>query len=263
MESFSRVAFEKDLIRALGIEGGEASEEYFRAFLQRYFGPERAVELRAIVSEDMKFFRSLDPASSGYTEMQILSVRRGMAAITAHRLFQEILGRDSGLLYDIEIIAKYVQKDTNVEIHPSAKIGVPFAMDHGHGTVIGATAEIGSRAFIYHGVTLGASKYRSNTQRRHPRVGDDAYFGNGSQVLGPCVLENDVHIACDVDVRDCCLSSGVRIALGVRVAGVVVPPGVQILGFDQANIRRYAARRPESEAIEWLEFEKFRPEDYS
>ena len=262
MEPFSRVAFEKDLVRALGIEGGEASEEYLKAFLQRYFGVERAAALRTTISEDMRFFRSLDPASTSYTEMQILTVRRGMAAITAHRLFQELLARDADLLYDVEVIAKYVQKDTNVEIHPAARIGVPFAIDHGHGTVIGATAEVGSRTFIYHGVTLGASRHRSKTQRRHPRVGNDAYFGNGSQILGPCILEDSVHVACDVDVRDSFLSKGVSIALGVRVASVIVPADYRIFGFDQADLTRYAVSRPGGKGIEWAEFERFVPEEY-
>lgn len=262
MENFSKVAFEKDLVRALGIEGGDATEDYLLAFLRKYFGEEQARKIRETVSQDLNFFRTLDPASANYTEMQILSVRRGMAAITAQRIFHQILSENPRLLYDIEVIAKYVQKDTNVEIHPSAKIGVPFAIDHGHSTVIGATAELGKRAFIYHGVTLGASKERSKTQRRHPRVGDDAYFGNGSQVLGPVIMENDVHLSCGVVVRDCYLGKGVRIALGVRVAEVIVPENILIVGSDNVNLRRYATKDKSSGKIDWHEFETFVPSNY-
>ena len=261
MDHFSRATFERDLVRALGIDGGEASEDALIGFLLRSFSQEESAALRATISQDLQFFRSLDPASSNYSEMQILSIRRGMAAIAAHRIFERVLAKDPSRLFDVEIIAKYVQKDTNVEIHPSAKIGVPFAIDHGHSTVIGATTLIGRRAFIYHGVTLGASRYRSRTDRRHPRLGDDVYLGNGSQVLGPCVLEDEIHIACDVHARDCYLSKGVHLAFGVRLAGVVVPQGAQVVGFDQVSLQRYAVR-DSSGAVEWVDFPRFVSTDY-
>ena len=167
---------------------------------------------------------------------------------------------DPGRLYDVEVIAKYVQKDTNVEIHPAARIGAPFAVDHGHGTVIGATTVIGSRTFIYHGVTLGVSKKRSKTQRRHPLIGNDVFLGNGSQILGPCLVQDRVRLASSVLVRDCLLETDVSLAMGIRAAGVQVPKGTRILAADPENLRRYFVLNSELKRPAWLEFAAFDPE---
>ncbi|GAB4314729.1 MAG: hypothetical protein Kow0059_06660 [Candidatus Sumerlaeia bacterium] len=249
--------FEIDLSSALALDGGEVNDSKLRAFLLHYFGSERGAVVRAQISEDLLFFRDNDPASTNYTEAQILSVRRGMAAIAAHRIFAETLRQAPELLYDIEVVAKYVQKDTNVEIHPSAQIGVPFAIDHGHGTVIGATARIGRRTFIYHGVTLGATGKRSRADRRHPIVGDNVFFGNGSQVLGPSIIENDVSLASGVLIRDSYVCSGVKISLNVRIAGVVVPRGARIFGSRPDDLTTYFAQFDDMKQAEWVELERY------
>lgn len=149
--------FEYDLLAALGMANGGVTEDGLARFLDTYFSPDMAARLRATIGRDMAFFRQWDPASAEYTDLQILSVRRGMAAIASHRVFEVVLAHHPDMLYNIEIIAKGVQKNTNVEIHPYAHIGVPFGIDHGHGTVIGATSVVGEEVFIYHGVTLGAT----------------------------------------------------------------------------------------------------------
>lgn len=249
--------FEDDILEALALDGGEVFDDKLHFFLRRYFGPEAWRGVCAQIREDLAFFREMDPASIVYTEPQILSIRRGMAAVAAHRVFSAILKTAPELLYDIEVIAKYVQKDTNVEIHPSATIGVPFAIDHGHGTVIGATALIGKRTFIYHGVTLGATGKRSRTDRRHPAVGDRVFFGNGSQVLGPSILENDITVASGSIVMDSHVKSGVKIGVRVRVSGVVVPQGARVLAQSLENTRLYwSVLQGESEP-RWVEFAKF------
>ena len=258
MKNLSRDLFESDLIQALAIDGGEVSEANLSAFLGEYFGEEQGSLIRSDISEDLKFFRSLDPASTEYSEAQILSVRRGMAAVAAHRIFSAMLGKDLKRIYDLEVVAKYLQKDTNVEIHPAAQIGVPFAIDHGHGTVIGATTRIGCCAFIYHGVTLGASKRRSRAGRRHPLIGDNGFFGNGSQVLGPSIIGDDVRLACSVHVRDCLVEAGAQIAMDIRLAGVRVPPHALVLGYDQEQLQRYLLRRGDG-SPQWEQLETFDP----
>ncbi|NLF24231.1 MAG: hypothetical protein GX589_01045 [Deltaproteobacteria bacterium] len=258
MKNLRRDLFETDMVGALAIDGGEVAESNLSVFLLEYLGEELAGRVRAEISEDLRFFRSLDPASTEYSEVQILSVRRGMAAVAAHRIFAALLA-EGGNLYDLEVVAKYVQKDTNVEIHPGAQIGVPFAIDHGHGTVIGATTRIGKRNFIYHGVTLGASKRFTRVGRRHPLVGDNVFFGNGSQVLGPSIIADDVKLACSVRVRDCEIGAGVHIAMDVRLAGVKVPAGVQVLGYDQEKLNRYLVRSSDNQdsAVEWRDLDAF------
>ncbi len=72
---------------------------------------------------------------------------------------------------------------TGVEIHPAARIGSEFFIDHGAGVVIGETAEIGDRVTLYQGVTLGGTGFARG--KRHPTVGDDVTIGSGAKLLGP------------------------------------------------------------------------------
>lgn len=250
-------AFERDFVEALALDGGEVFADVLERFLRIYFGADTASRLMADIEADMDFFRGEDPASASYTASQILSIRRGMVAIAAHRLFNFILKLFPELLYEIEVIAKYVQKDTNVEIHPSAEIGVPFGMDHGHGTVIGATSIIGKRVFIYHGVTLGATGKRSRTQRRHPSVGNDVFFGNGSQVLGPAILGNGVRMASGVIVKECRIEDGVRISPNVHMSTVNVPPRTHIFAANPEDHYRYWVQLDGEKEPRWVRFERF------
>ena len=82
---------------------------------------------------------------------------------------------------------------TGIEIHPGAKIGNGFFMDHAMGIVIGETAEIGNNVTIYHGVTLGGimPAFKSDEQRgikRHPTLEDGVIIGSGAQILGPIIV---------------------------------------------------------------------------
>jgi len=72
---------------------------------------------------------------------------------------------------------------TGIEIHPGAKIGKGFFIDHGMGVVIGETAEIGENCTLYHQVTLGGTSWAK--EKRHPTLGNDVIIGSGAKVLGP------------------------------------------------------------------------------
>ena len=79
---------------------------------------------------------------------------------------------------------------TGIEIHPAAKIGHNFFMDHGLGIVIGETAEVGENVTIYQGVTLGGvmpsiESDAQRNQKRHPTIGNHVIIGSGAQILGP------------------------------------------------------------------------------
>lgn len=81
---------------------------------------------------------------------------------------------------------------TGIEIHPGAKIGKGFFIDHGMGVVIGETAEIGDNCTLYHGVTLGGTSWAK--EKRHPTLGDNVVIGSGAKVLGPFKVGNDSKI---------------------------------------------------------------------
>jgi len=81
---------------------------------------------------------------------------------------------------------------TGIEIHPGARIGRRFFIDHGMGVVIGETAEIGDDCTLYHGVTLGGTSWRKG--KRHPTLGNDVVIGAGAKVLGPITISSGVRI---------------------------------------------------------------------
>lgn len=81
---------------------------------------------------------------------------------------------------------------TGIEIHPGAKIGRRFFIDHGMGVVIGETAEIGDDCTLYHGVTLGGTTWQKG--KRHPTLLDNVVVGAGAKVLGPIVVGSGVRI---------------------------------------------------------------------
>ncbi|MEM9443969.1 MAG: hypothetical protein AAGA18_01330 [Verrucomicrobiota bacterium] len=251
------ISLEQELINVLGLDGGEVTAEKFHSFLYRYFQPEVSESITKNILKDLSFFIEHDPASNEYTEFQVLSVRRGMAAIATHRIFQALLELDPNHLYEIELIAKHVQKDTNVEIHPLAKIASPFAMDHGHSTVIGATSQIEPRVFMYHSVTLGASNLAAKSGRRHPKVGQNVFFGNGSQVLGPSIIGEYTYLAAGVIVRDSLINPHVHISMRVRVAGVVIPSYTKVLGEHPEDRSRYWVQAENDDEPKWVSFQKF------
>jgi len=97
-------------------------------------------------------------------------------------------------LYLIARAVSYIGRIiTGIEIHPAAKIGSRFFIDHGMGVVIGETAEIGNNVTIYHGVTLGGispseDSANQKDKKRHPTLKDNVVIGSGAQILGPIII---------------------------------------------------------------------------
>ncbi|HIC87132.1 MAG TPA: serine O-acetyltransferase, partial [Aquificae bacterium] len=90
---------------------------------------------------------------------------------------------------------------TGIEIHPGAKIGKRFFIDHGMGVVIGETTEIGDDVIIYHQVTLGGVSTKKG--KRHPTIGNNVVIGAGAKVLGPIKIGNNVKIGANsVVIKD-------------------------------------------------------------
>jgi len=140
--------------------------------------------LRRVVGEvscDVASARDRDPAARGVGTIEILTSWAGVQALLAHRV--------AHALYEAQVplaprtIAFASRAVTGVEIHPAARIGQEFFIDHGSGVVIGETAEIGSRVTLYQGVTLGGTGFARG--KRHPTVGDDVTVGSGAKLLGP------------------------------------------------------------------------------
>ena len=95
-------------------------------------------------------------------------------------------------------IAYVTRVVTGVEIHPAAKIGGDFFIDHGSGVVIGETAEIGERVTLYQGVTLGGTGFQRG--KRHPTLGDNVTVGSGAKLLGPIAVGDGAKIGANTVV---------------------------------------------------------------
>ncbi len=249
--------FGMELFQTLSPGQGYFDEEQWHLFLNKYFDKPSSENIHRAVCEDLNFFRSNDPASQQYYIAKILSIRRGMIAIVAHRIFQEILRIDDSkpVLFELEVLAKTIQARTNIEIHPQAKLGPWFAIDHGHGTVVGATTETGKNVFIYHGVTLGATGKVTTDGRRHPRIGNDIFLGNGVQVLGPSIVGDGVSIGSESMVIDAVIESNVRISPGVLISRVKVPSRYHIFGFDPME-QKFIGRKSGGKSKEIFELEE-------
>ena len=120
---------------------------------------------------------------------------------------------------------------TGIEIHPGAKIGRRVVIDHGHGIVIGETAEVGDDVMIYQGVTLGGTG--KDIGKRHPTVESGVMIGAGAKVLGPITIGKNAKIAAGAvvvkDVEPNCTVVGVP-------GEIVRIDGERVDDLDQINI---------------------------
>ncbi len=146
---------------------------------------------------DLKVPVERDPAAKGY--LDVLLSYPGFHAVTAHRFIHEI--DKLGIPLVPRMLSNIVRFATGIEIHPAAKIGKRFFIDHGMGVLIGATAEIGDDVTLYKGVTLGGTSLGHG--KRHPTIGNDVVIGTNASVLGAITIGDGSRIgAGSVVVRD-------------------------------------------------------------
>lgn len=131
------------------------------------------------VKEDIEIVFERDPAARSKAE--VILCYPGLHAVWLHRIAHKFWKRGDHLL--ARFISHINRFLTNVEIHPGAKIGKGFFIDHGSGVVIGETSEIGDNVTIYQGVVLGGVSLEKT--KRHPTIEDDVVIGAGAILLGP------------------------------------------------------------------------------
>lgn len=130
------------------------------------------------ITEDLDNALSHDPAARN--RLEIALAYPGVHAVWGHRISHFLWNHGFKLIARIH--SNFVRSATGIEIHPGAKIGRRFFIDHGMGVVIGATAVIGDDVMLYHDVTLGARGIEHG--KRHPTVGNNVIIGAGARVLG-------------------------------------------------------------------------------
>jgi serine O-acetyltransferase len=132
--------------------------------------------------KDIEAVFTRDPAAR--SRLEILTAYPGLHAIWFYRMAHWLWNHD--LLWLGRLVSHLGRMLSGIEIHPGAKIGPGFFIDHGMGVVIGETAEIGANATLYHGVTLGGTSW--NKGKRHPTLEDDVVVGAGAKILGPITI---------------------------------------------------------------------------
>ncbi len=179
--------------------------------------------------EDVAVVFERDPAARSWWE--VVTLYPGLHAVWAHRLAHRLWRR--GWHWPARALAHLARWFTGIEIHPGARIGRRFFIDHGMGVVIGETAEIGDDCTLYHGVTLGGTSWEKG--KRHPTLGRDVVVGAGAKILGPVTIGDGARIGSNaVVVKD--------VPAGATVVGV---PGRQVVKRrDEAvDARRQAMAR--------------------
>jgi len=162
--------------------------------------------LRELV-RDVKAIFENDPAAGGLVET--LLCHTPLHAIFAYRLAHTL--RKFHIPIIPQFIATLAKVWSAIEIHPAAKIGAGFFIDHGQGVVIGETAEIGTDCVLFHNVTLGGTGKHHG--KRHPTIGNNVYIGTNSVLLGPIKIGENVRIGANSfiimhDVPDNCTVVG-------------------------------------------------------
>jgi len=142
-----------------------------------------------MMNEYIKSIMNRDPAAK--SSLGIILTYPGVKAIFFHRIANFFSKARFNLI--ARIISQFSRFLTGIEIHPAAKIGKNFFIDHGMGVVIGETAEIEDNVTLYHSVTLGGISPSTNSGeqrgvKRHPTLKNNVVVGSGAQVLGPIIV---------------------------------------------------------------------------
>jgi serine O-acetyltransferase len=174
---------QEQIVLACELEGAESggAEGAVEGLLSRL------PELRRLMVLDARAAMDGDPAARSYAE--ILLSYPGLEAITIQRVAHELWRLEVPLLP--RIMTEHAHSKTGIDIHPGARIGESFFIDHGTGVVIGETAILGRNVKIYQGVTLGALSFATDARgrlvrgvKRHPTLEDDVVVYAGATILG-------------------------------------------------------------------------------
>ena len=187
--------------------------------------------------ETLAAYQARDPAAR--SKLEIFLLYPGVHALIFHRVSHWLYRHK--LLFLARLNSQIARHLTGIEIHPGAKIGRRFVIDHGMGIVIGETTEIGDDCLLYHGVTLGGTG--KDQGKRHPTLGNNVMVSAGAKVLGPFTVGDGARIAAN--------AVGVP-ARVVRIAGQKVDYASSV---DQIHVTDPVQKELQalSSRLDWLE----------
>ena len=193
------------------------------------FGLGTLARVAGELRRDIAAARERDPAARGVGPVEILAAWPGVHALLAHRVAHGL--HEVGVPFVPRTMAAATRAVTGIEVHPAARIGDGFFIDHGMGVVVGETAAIGDNVTLYQGVTLGGTGFA--TGKRHPTVEDNVTIGSGAKLLGPIRIGHGSKIGANsVVIHD-------------------IPPNSTVVG-NPGHPVRVEGRRPEGPDADWI-----------
>ena len=181
-------------------------------------GPTKPSLLK-LIREDIGCVRQRDPAAR--SQVETLLTYPGIHALIWHRMANRLW--TAGWRFPARLLSWFGRFVSNVDIHPGARIGHRFFIDHGACVVIGETAEIGDDVTLYHGVTLGGTSWYPG--KRHPTLEDGVVVGAGAKILGPITV-----------------GAGARVGAN-SVVIESTPPAVTVVGIPARVVRPQLSHR--------------------
>ena len=173
------------------------------------------------IRQDFKAVFDRDPAAT--STLEVVLTYAGFHALLAYRISHWL--KSMGVPFLPRFISQIARLLTGIEIHPSAKIGTGFFIDHGMGVVIGETAEIGDYVTLFQGVTLGGTGKERG--KRHPTLGNHVVVGAGAKILGGITVGDNVKIGANsVVIKN-------------------VPPNSTVIGVPARIIKTQGERLPD------------------
>jgi len=174
------------------------------------------------IKQDLQAVFDRDPAAT--SKLEVILTYAGFHALLAYRVSHWLKAHGVPILP--RVLSQLARWLTGVEIHPSAKIGTGFFIDHGMGVVIGETAEIGDFVTLFQGVTLGGTGKERG--KRHPTLGNHVVVGAGAKILGGITIGDNVKIGAN------------------SVVLKNVPPNSTVIGVPGRVIKSLGERLPDA-----------------
>ena len=201
------------------------------------------------LSETLAAYQARDPAAR--SKLEIFLLYPGVHAILFHRVSHWLYRHR--LFFLARLNSQIARHITGIEIHPGARIGRRFVIDHGMGIVIGETTEIGDDVLLYHGVTLGGTG--KDQGKRHPTIGNGVMIACGAKVLGPFKVGDGARIASNAVVLSEIPAEATAVGVPARVVRIAGEKMNYAADGDQIHITDPVQKELQaiSSRLEWLE----------
>jgi len=202
------------------------------------------------IKDDLAAAQERDPAAT--SKLEVILTYAGFHAMLAYRIAHRF--HTWGVPIIPRVISQFARWLTGIEIHPAAKIGRGFFIDHGMGVVIGETTEIGDHVTLFQGVTLGGTGKERG--KRHPTLGNHVVVGAGAKILGGIKIGDNVKIGANSVVLKSVPPNSTVIGVPARIIKTEGGERIPEATMDHTNIPDPIADRFEALERELIELRK-------